>query len=173
MSNRAIAEQILKGKKTYVRVKNLRHATAVRVAGHRLGGVLTVTPVKGGFKLVKSKSKVTHRPAKKMKPTQMAPQQNTPAAKIVKPSPLSVKSKSQPPASPKEKLKRPAKPVISNRALAEQVLKGKKTFIRVPDMRAATAVRVAAHRLGKVLTVKADKQGFKLFKSSARIAHRR
>ncbi|WP_438479764.1 hypothetical protein [Oleiharenicola lentus] len=128
MSNKATAELLLKGKKSYVRVKNLKQATAVRVAGHRLGGVLTVSEVQGGYKLVKSKAKVTHRPVKK---------------------------------------------VVSNRELAEQVLKGKKAFIRVANLKAATAVRVAAHRLGKVLTVKKDKQGLKLVKSSSRVAHRK
>jgi hypothetical protein len=64
MSNKALAEAVLKGKKAFVKVKTLREATAIRVAGHRLGGVLTVKAEKSGFRLVKSTARVTHRPAK-------------------------------------------------------------------------------------------------------------
>jgi len=68
MDNKAVADQILREKKKFVQVGNLKLATAIRVAGHRLGGVITVQRVKGGFRLVKSTAKVTHRP-KKPKPT--------------------------------------------------------------------------------------------------------
>ena len=62
MTNREIAQALLRGKKQRVQVKTLKAATAIRVAGHRLGGVLTVTKVKGGgFRLVKSTAKVSHR----------------------------------------------------------------------------------------------------------------
>jgi hypothetical protein len=64
MTNKAIADAVLKGKKTFVKVKTLREATAIRVAGHRLGGVLTVKAEKSGFRLVKSTARVTHRPTK-------------------------------------------------------------------------------------------------------------
>ncbi len=74
MNNKATADQILRGKKKSINVGNLKLATAIRVAGHRLGGVLTVQRIKGGFRLVKSTAKVTHRP-KKAKP---APQKKPP-----------------------------------------------------------------------------------------------
>jgi hypothetical protein len=64
MSNKAVADAVLKGKKSFVKVKTLREATAIRVAGHRLGGVLTVKAEKSGFRLVKSSARVTHRPTK-------------------------------------------------------------------------------------------------------------
>lgn len=64
MSNKAIADAVLKGKKAFVKVKTLREATAIRVAGHRLGGVLTVKAEKVGFRLVKSSARVTHWPVK-------------------------------------------------------------------------------------------------------------
>lgn len=68
MQNKEIAEQILKGKKKFVRVGDLKRATAIRVAGHRLGGVITVQREdKSSFRLVKSAAKVTHRPKAKQK----------------------------------------------------------------------------------------------------------
>lgn len=61
VENKAIAAQLLRGKKKSLRVGTLKLATAIRVAGHRLGGVLTVQKQKKGFLLVKSKAKVLHR----------------------------------------------------------------------------------------------------------------
>lgn len=61
MTNKDIAEQIIRGKRKFVRVPTLRRATAIRVAGHRLGSVLTAQRVKGGWRLVKSDAKVSHR----------------------------------------------------------------------------------------------------------------
>lgn len=66
MTNKAIADQILRGKRKSVRVANLRLATAIRVAGHRLGGVITVRQTdRKVWTLTKSAAKVTHRPKKK------------------------------------------------------------------------------------------------------------
>lgn len=66
MLNREIADQILRGKRKTARVASLRQATAIRVAGHRLGGVLTVRQTgKKVWTLTKSDAKVTHRRKKK------------------------------------------------------------------------------------------------------------
>ncbi len=68
LQNKEIAEQILKGKKKFVCVGDLKRATAIRVAGHRLGGVITVQREgKNSFRLVKSTAKVTHRAKAKRK----------------------------------------------------------------------------------------------------------
>jgi hypothetical protein len=67
MDNKAIADQLLRGKKKSFHVGTLKAATAIRVAGHRLGGVLTVKKQKKGFRLIKSTAKVVHRPASKKK----------------------------------------------------------------------------------------------------------
>ena len=61
MGNKEIAAQLLRGKKKAHLAKSLKLATAIRVAGHRLGGVLTVQKQKQGFRLIKSTSKVRHR----------------------------------------------------------------------------------------------------------------
>ncbi|MBX3738892.1 MAG: hypothetical protein KF715_19525 [Candidatus Didemnitutus sp.] len=62
MTNKELADQILRGKKKFARVANLRLATAIRVAGHRLGGVITVRKTgKSAWTLTKSSAKVTHR----------------------------------------------------------------------------------------------------------------
>jgi len=61
MTNKDLADSLLRGKRKSISVRTLKHATAVRVAGHRLGGVLTVKTEKQGFRLVKSTAKVTHR----------------------------------------------------------------------------------------------------------------
>ena len=61
MTNKEVADQLLRGKKKAHRVATLKHAVAIRVAGHRLGGVLTVQKQKKGFQLVKSSAKVWHR----------------------------------------------------------------------------------------------------------------
>lgn len=69
MDNKVIAGQLLSGKKKSLHVGTLKIATAVRVAGHRLGGVLTVQKQKKGFLLIKSTAKVMHRKkAKKSSP---------------------------------------------------------------------------------------------------------
>lgn len=66
MTNKEIADQILRGKKKSARVSSLRLATAIRVAGHRLGGVITVRATgKKTWTLTKSKAKVSHRAKKK------------------------------------------------------------------------------------------------------------
>lgn len=66
ISNKQIASAILKGK--LFTASNIKQATAIRVAGHRLGQVITVTAGKGGkFVLTKAGSKVTHRPKPKAK----------------------------------------------------------------------------------------------------------
>ena len=67
MTNREIADQLLRKKKGSHKVATLKHATAIRVAAHRLGGVLTVQKVKKGFRLTKSSSKVSHRRKAKKK----------------------------------------------------------------------------------------------------------
>jgi hypothetical protein len=61
MSNKEFAEQLLRGKKKTHHVGSLKLATAIRVAAHRLGGVLTVQEQKKGFRLIKSTAKVWHR----------------------------------------------------------------------------------------------------------------
>ena len=61
MTNKEIADQLLRKKKASHQVATLKHATAIRVAAHRLGGVLTVQKVKKGFRLTKSAAKVWHR----------------------------------------------------------------------------------------------------------------
>jgi hypothetical protein len=66
MTNKEIADQLLRGKRSSHLVKSLKLATAIRVAGHRLGGVLTVQKQKKGFRLIKSKAKVWHRRKVKM-----------------------------------------------------------------------------------------------------------
>ena len=68
MNNREIAEQLIHGKKKSYRAGKLKQATAIRVAAHRLGGVLTVQRVKQGFRLVKSTAKVWHRRQTTKKP---------------------------------------------------------------------------------------------------------
>ncbi len=60
VSNKEIADQLLLGKKSAHFAQSLKLATAIRVAGHRLGGVLTVQKQKKGFRLIKSKAKVSH-----------------------------------------------------------------------------------------------------------------
>lgn len=66
MTNKEIADSLVRGKKKSHRVPDLKRATAIRVAGHRLGGVLTALREKGGWRLVKSPARVSHRkkPAK-------------------------------------------------------------------------------------------------------------
>ena len=61
MTNKEIADQLLRKKKASHKVATLKLATAIRVAGHRLGGVLTVQKAKKGFRLTKSAAKVWHR----------------------------------------------------------------------------------------------------------------
>ena len=61
MTNKKVADQLLRKKKTSHKVATLKHATAIRVAAHRLGGVLTVQRVKKGFRLTESTAKVSHR----------------------------------------------------------------------------------------------------------------
>jgi hypothetical protein len=65
MTNKEIADQLLGKKKASHQVATLKLATAIRVAAHRLGGVLTVQRMKKGFRLTKSAAKVWHRKAKK------------------------------------------------------------------------------------------------------------
>jgi len=62
MTNKEIAEAIIKGKRQFYRVTDFKRATAIRVAGHRLGAVLTAQSVKKGWKLVKSSARVRHQP---------------------------------------------------------------------------------------------------------------
>ncbi len=54
MTNKEIAEAVIKGTKKSHRVTDYKRATAIRVAGHRLGFVLTAKSEKGGWRLVKS-----------------------------------------------------------------------------------------------------------------------
>ena len=61
MTNREIADAIIRGKKKSYLAKNLKLATAIRVAGHRLGGVLTAKAEKKGWRLVKSAARVWHK----------------------------------------------------------------------------------------------------------------
>lgn len=61
MTNKDLARSIKSGKRAFATVASLREATALRVAGHRLGVVLKVTKGKKGFRLTKSSSRVTHR----------------------------------------------------------------------------------------------------------------
>jgi hypothetical protein len=61
MSNKEIADAIIRGKKKSYRVTNFKLATAIRVAGHRLGGVLTAKAEKKGWRLVKSPARVRHK----------------------------------------------------------------------------------------------------------------
>lgn len=75
MSNKDIAQLVISGKKRFVRAATLRQATAIRVAGHRLGAVLTTQRLKRGFRLVKSDTKITHR--KPVKRTAKRPARRT------------------------------------------------------------------------------------------------
>ncbi len=61
MTNKEIADAIIRGKKTSYLAKNVKLATAIRVAGHRLGGVLTAKAEKKGWRLVKSAARVWHK----------------------------------------------------------------------------------------------------------------
>ena len=61
MTNREIADALIRGKKKSHLAKNFKLATAIRVAGHRLGGVLTAKAAKKGWRLVKSTSRVWHK----------------------------------------------------------------------------------------------------------------
>jgi len=61
MTNKEIAEALVRGKRTSYRVTNFKLATAIRVAGHRLGGVLTAKAEKKGWRLVKSSARVSHK----------------------------------------------------------------------------------------------------------------
>jgi hypothetical protein len=61
MTNKEIAEALIRGKRTSYLVKNFKLATAIRVAGHRLGGVLTAKGEKKGWRLVKSSARVWHK----------------------------------------------------------------------------------------------------------------
>ena len=67
MTNKEIAEALIRGKRTSHLVRNLKLATAIRVAGHRLGGVLTAKAEKKGWRLVKSSARVRHRKIQKKK----------------------------------------------------------------------------------------------------------
>jgi hypothetical protein len=64
-SNKEIAEALIAGRtKTYA-ASDLKKATAVRVAGHRLGFVLTVKAKARGWVIVNAGAKVSHRPKPK------------------------------------------------------------------------------------------------------------
>lgn len=68
ISNKEIASSIINGKHKSLSVLNLKRATAIRVAGHRLGHVLSVVAeAKNKFVITKAKTKVTHRPQPKTK----------------------------------------------------------------------------------------------------------
>lgn len=60
-----------------------------------------------------------------------------------------------------------------NKAIAEALLKGERKSYRVTNFKLATAIRVAGHRLGRVLTAKAEKSGWRLVKSAARVWHKK
>jgi len=137
MTNKEVAEKILRGKVRSTKVRTMKLATAIRVAGHRAGGVITVQRVKRGFKLVRSAAKISHR--KKAKPS----------------------------------LNRYARPNISNREIVETILTGKRLSTTVRTMKLATAIRVAGHRAGGVITVQRVKGGFRLVKSGAKVSHRK
>lgn len=80
ISNRDLASALIKGQRKQLLIPNLKQATAIRVAGHRLGHVLTITKAKGGkLEITKAGSKVTHRP--KAKPVKKAAK---PARKALK-----------------------------------------------------------------------------------------
>lgn len=64
-------------------------------------------------------------------------------------------------------------PALTNKGIAEELIKKRRAAYVVPDLRRATAIRVAGHRLGKVLTVRREKRGWKLVLSSTRVSHRR
>jgi hypothetical protein len=70
MTNREIAEALVQGKRKSHRVKNFKLATAIRIAGHRLGGVLTVTSEQGAWRIVKSPARVQHRKPSTRRPAQ-------------------------------------------------------------------------------------------------------
>jgi|GEM_PF-6375007 len=61
MTNKEIADAIIRKKKKSYLAKNVKLATAIRVAGHRLGGVLTAKAEKKGWRLVKSAARVWHK----------------------------------------------------------------------------------------------------------------
>ncbi len=65
MTNKEIADALLRGKRTSYLVKHQKLATAIRVAGHRLGGVLTAKAEKKGWRLVKSSARVWHQKKQK------------------------------------------------------------------------------------------------------------
>ena len=64
MDNKTIAHELLKGKRKYYNVRDAGQATAIRVAAHRLGGVVTAKAQGKGFKMVKSSRRVTRRSTK-------------------------------------------------------------------------------------------------------------
>lgn len=61
--NKELAQLLISGKRKTIRAKNLKHATAIRVAGHRLGYVLTVTQEGREINLVYSGRPVVARKA--------------------------------------------------------------------------------------------------------------
>lgn len=71
ISNKDLASDLIKGQRKRLAISNPKQATAIRVAGHRLGHVITIT--KNGardFTLTKAGTKVSHRP--KAKPVKKA-----------------------------------------------------------------------------------------------------
>lgn len=60
-TNKELAQLLISGKRKTVEVKNRKQATAVRIAGHRLGKVLSIG--EDGKSLTLSDSKVSHRSA--------------------------------------------------------------------------------------------------------------
>lgn len=59
--NKELAQLLISGKRKTVAAKNLKHATAIRVAGHRLGHVLTVQQEGRDIWLVLSEQPVRSR----------------------------------------------------------------------------------------------------------------
>lgn len=60
-SNKELAQLLISGNRKTITAKNLKHATAIRVAGHRLGKVLTVQQEGKDIRLTLSDSKISHR----------------------------------------------------------------------------------------------------------------
>lgn len=58
-TNSQLAQAVISGECQYVVAQDLKHATAIRVAGHRLGRVLTVNSET--LRVSLSDAKITHR----------------------------------------------------------------------------------------------------------------
>lgn len=66
-TNKELAQLLISGTRKTIKADNAKHATAIRVAGHRLNKVLTVHKDGKSYSLTLSDSKITHRTAEPAK----------------------------------------------------------------------------------------------------------